>query len=67
MVAPALDTETCIDYMSIIHRNVYRMPINPDHRAMLKKYLRLIDDELDQNPGVPGPLTPPRLGPLPRQ
>jgi hypothetical protein len=35
------------------------MPINPDQRCMLKKYLALIEAELDDNRGVPGPQTPP--------
>lgn len=60
MAAPRLDPECCIDYLSIIHRNMYRMPSDPDTRVIFKKYLRLIDDELDANLGVPGPLTPPR-------
>ena len=65
MSAPRLDTECCLDYLSIIHRNVYRMPINPDHRAMFKKYLRLIDAELDENRGVPKPQTPTKLAEWP--
>ena len=43
---------------SIIHRNVYRMRINPDQQAMMKRYLRLVEAELDDNRGVPGPPTP---------
>ncbi len=29
MVAPALDTDCCLDYMSIIHRNVNTKYITP--------------------------------------
>lgn len=53
MAAPYLGPDICLDYLSIIHRNIYRMPIEPDHRMMLEKYLRLIDDELDGNYGLP--------------
>ena len=58
MAAPPLGADCCLDYLSIIHRNMYRMPIDPDHRMMLKKHLRLIDNELDANLGVPCPSSP---------
>ena len=57
MACSVLDTETCLDYMSIIHQNVYRMRINPDQRAMIKKYMALVDHELADNLGVPWPPT----------
>ncbi|KAL3132099.1 hypothetical protein ABBQ32_008708 [Trebouxia sp. C0010 RCD-2024] len=41
------------------------MPINSDHRSMFKKFLRLIEDELDANLGVPQPQTPPDPNPRP--
>ena len=34
------------------------MKITPDQRAMFKKYLRLVEAELDDNRGVPGPPSP---------
>lgn len=33
------------------------MPINPDQRAMIKKYLRLVENEVDKNVGIEGPRT----------
>lgn len=60
MAAITLDTKCCLDYLSIIHWHVYHMSINQGHISMFKKYLRLIDDELDANLGVPPPLTPAR-------
>ncbi len=47
-----------IDYLSITHRNIYRLPITPDQRCIIKKYLRLIENEIDENRGVPGPRSP---------
>ena len=64
MACSVLDTETCLDYMSIIHPNVYRMRINPDQRAMIKKYMALVDHELADNLGVP---SPPTIDPTPAQ
>ena len=58
MACCLLDSECCLDYLSIIHRNVYRMRVNPDQRAMIKKYLRLVEAELDDNRGVLGPPSP---------
>ena len=58
MACGLLNTETCLDYLSIIQRNLYRMRIDPNQRAMLKKYLALVDNELDENSGVPLPPTP---------
>ena len=67
MACGLLDSEFCLDYLSIIHRNVYRMRINPDQRAMLKKYLRLVEAELDDNSGVPGPPSPTPAEAYPRR
>ena len=47
-----------LDYLSIIHRNGYRMKIIPDQRAMFRKYLRFIEAELDNDRGIPGPPSP---------
>ncbi len=54
-MACPLPTDAVIDYLSFTHRNIYRLPITPDQRCILKKYLRLIENELDGNRGVPGP------------
>ena len=53
-----LPTDAVIDYLSITHRNIYRLPITPDQRCIIKKYLRLIENEIDENRGVPGPRSP---------
>ena len=49
-------------------RNIYRVPITPDQRCILKKFVRLIDNEIDENRGVPGPcpLYDPRVPGCPR-
>ena len=52
-MALPLPTDAIIDYLSITHRNIYRLIITPDQRCMLKKYLRLIENELDENRGAP--------------
>jgi len=57
-MALPLPTDAVIDYLSITHRNIYRLPITPDQRCILKKYLRLIEAEIDENRGVPGPSHP---------
>ena len=57
-MAPIVFTDNLVDYLSVIHRNLYRVPINQDQRCIIKKYLRLIDDELNGNPGVAGPKSP---------
>ena len=55
MACGLLECEIGLDYLSIIHRNVYRMKITPDQRAMFRKYLRLIEAELDDDRGISGP------------
>jgi hypothetical protein len=57
-MAIPLPTDAVIDYLSITHRNIYRLPITPDQRCIIKKYLRLIENEIDENRGVPGPRSP---------
>ncbi len=52
-------TDAVIDYLSITYRNIYRLPITPDQHCMVKKYLRLIENEIDENRGVRAP-SPPR-------
>ena len=47
-----INTDITIDYFSVIHRNLYRMRIDPKQRCIIKKCLRLIND-LDENPGNP--------------
>ena len=49
-MSTVIDTDTTIDYFSVTHKNMYRMRIDPDQRAMIIKYLRLIEYELDGNP-----------------
>ena len=39
MAAPPLGADCCLDYLSIIHQNIYCMPIDPDQGMMLKKIL----------------------------
>ncbi len=53
-----LSIDAVIDYLSITHRNIYRLPITPDQRCIIKKYLRLIENEVDENRGVAGPRSP---------
>ncbi len=57
MVVP-LPTDAVIDYLSITHRNIYRVPITPDQRCIIKNYLSLIENEIDENRGVAGPKSP---------
>ena len=47
--------DTTIDYVNVISRNLYRMKIDPDQCAMIKKYMRLIEYELDGNPSTAQP------------
>jgi len=54
-MAIPLPTDAVIDYLSITHRNIYRLPITPDQRCIIKKYLRLIENDIDENRGSPGP------------
>ncbi len=54
-MANLVPTDAVIDYLSITHRNIYILPITPDQRCMIKKYLRLIENEVDENRGVPSP------------
>ncbi len=53
-----LATDAITDYLSISHGNIYRLPITPDQRCITKKYLTLIENEIDENRGVPGPRSP---------
>lgn len=57
-MAIPLPIDAIIDFLSITHRNIYRLPITPDLRCNLKEYLRLIEDEIDKNRGVPRPKSP---------
>ncbi len=50
MVLP-LPTDAVIDYLSMTHRNIYRLPITPDQRCIIKKYLRLIETEIQHTRG----------------
>lgn len=59
-MAIPLPIDAVTDYLSITHGNIYKLPINPDQRCIIKKYLRLIENELDENRGVPGPRSPSR-------
>ena len=54
-MAIPLPTDAVIDHLSITHRNIYRLPITPDQRCIIKKYLRLIENDIDENRGIPGP------------
>ena len=47
-MAIPLPTDAVIDYLSITHRNIYRLPITPDQRCIIRKYLRLIETEIDE-------------------
>jgi hypothetical protein len=52
-MASSVPTDAIIGYLSITHRNIYRLAITLHQRCILKKYLRLIENELDENRGVP--------------
>ena len=54
-MSQTISTDTTIDYFSVIHRNIYRMRIDADQRCIMKTYLRLIEYELDGNPGTATP------------
>ncbi|DBA91311.1 TPA: hypothetical protein ACH3X2_004024 [Trebouxia sp. C0005] len=60
-----INTDITIDYFSVIHRNLYRMRIDPEQRCIIKKYLRLIENELDDNPGSPPVFWPYQHDPKP--
>jgi len=53
-MAIPLPTDAVIDYLSITHRNIYRLPITPDQRCIIKKYLRLIENDIDETEESPG-------------
>ena len=47
-MAIPLPTDAAIDYLGIAHRNIYRLP----RLALIKKkYLRLIENEIDESRG----------------
>jgi len=54
-MAIPLPTDAIIDYLSITHRNIYRININPDQRCIIKKFLRLIEHGLEENRFPPPP------------
>ena len=60
-----INTDITIDYFSVIHRNLYRMRIDPKQRCIIKEYLRLIKNESDENPGNPPVFWPYQHDPKP--
>jgi len=51
-MAIPLPTDAVIDYLSITHRNIYRLPITPDQRCIIKKYLRLTENDSEESLGL---------------
>ncbi len=37
-----------VDYLSLIHRNIYKTHFNASHFRIIRHYLRLIEDELNR-------------------